>query len=186
MSTPIKHKNVKPHHEFAVPKEEFVEDGEFFEPKQGLWKYFSSLLISKKKIGDLNGKWATMFKVVILLIIVGVPTMMTWMTWVTSNIYAVQYYQSTTEGYAARIIDLETNMKILSRVESEISKLSTKMDNLPPPEWKRRIEILESGREVNSANIVTLKDNNTSEHSNILLILKEINTKLEFLDGKQP
>jgi hypothetical protein len=186
MSTPIKHKNVKPHHEFAVPKEEFIEDGEFFEPKQGLWKYFSSLLISKKKIGELNGKWATMFKFVILLVIVGIPTMMTWMTWVTSNIYSSQYHQSTTEGYAARIIDLETSMKILSRVEVEISKLSTKIDNLPHPEWKRRIEILEQGRQENAAHITELDKNNSTEHSSILIILKEINTKLEFLDGKQP
>jgi hypothetical protein len=184
MSTPVKHKNVKPHHEFSAPKDEFVEDGEFFEPKQGLWKYFSSLLISKKKIGDLNGKWATMFKIVILISIIGVPTMLSWMTWVTSNIYAAQYHQTLTEGYAARIIDLETNMKILSRVESEIGKLSVKMDNLPPPEWKRRIEILEAGRETNAEHIIALDKNNSTEHSNILVILKEINTKLEFMDNK--
>jgi hypothetical protein len=58
------------------------------------------------------------------------------------------------------------------------------MDNLPPPEWKRRIEILEAGRETNAEHIIALDKNNSTEHSNILVILKEINTKLEFMDNK--
>jgi hypothetical protein len=186
MTTQTKHKNVKPHNEFSVPKEEFVEDGEFFEPKQSLWRYLSSFLVSKKKIGELNGKWATLFKFVLLLIIIGVPTLFAWMTWVTSNIYASQYHQLVTQSQEGRMIELETNMKILERVETEISKLSIKMDNLPPPDWRRRVEILEEGRETNAKKIDALDKNNTTQHTDIQLILKEINTKMDYWDEKYP
>jgi hypothetical protein len=183
VNTPTKHKTHTPQKEDST---QFVEDQEFFEPKLSLWKHFTSIFVSKKKIGELNGKWAFMFKFVILFVVIGGPTVLGWMTWVNNSLYAMQAYQITTQSHEQRIAELESSMKILARVEVEISRISTKMDNLPPPDWRRRIEILEDGREQNAVKIETLDTNNTTQHSDITVMLKEINTKLEFLTKGNP
>ena len=170
-------------HNYIVPDDELIDEEdlveEILEPKTGFWHSIKRLFISDKKIGDLNGKWAAMLKMVLVIIILIVPTFFAWATWVTNEIFAAKYHRSQTENFGTRLVELETNFKILSRVEAEINKISTKVETLPPPEWRRRIEILETHDAVLDKNLNTLEDANSDGHAKILILLEGIKTKVE-------
>ncbi len=170
-------------HTFVVPDDELIENEdiveEILEPKTGFWHGIKTLFVSDKKIGELNGKWAAMLKMVLVIAILTVPTFFAWATWVTNEIFAAKYHRNQTEDFSTRIVELETNLKILTRVENEINKISDKVETLPPPEWRRRIEILENHDTTIDNKLNTLENTNNEGHAKILILLEGIKTKVE-------
>jgi hypothetical protein len=78
-------------------------------------------------------------------------------------------------------------MRILERVEKEINKIGIKVDDFPPPEWRRRIDVLESVTDKVNTKLETIDKNNSSEHHSITLLVESIKTKLDLIsNGKQP
>jgi len=108
--------------------------------------------MSGQRIGELNGRWAMLLKVTL----VGIPCLTSlflasfipWAVWVTGNIYT-----------SRQIVEVVRTM------QSESKAIDTRIDNLPPEEWKARIRVLEEDGKQN------LKD-----HQTIIISLEQIKT----------
>jgi hypothetical protein len=155
------------------------------EPKIGifhmLYRFFSSLFISKHKVGELNGRWAALFKITLVLIILGVPTFFAWATWITNETFASKYHRIQTENFEDRINCLEKDVQVLSRIDLELAKISTKIENLPPPDWRRRIELLEISQNDEQKRLLENNKENQDQHSRILILLEGLKTTVEVL-----
>ena len=166
-----------------IKKDEAFDD--IIEPKIGFFnsicKFINNMLSSNKKIGDLNGKWAGLFKFVLILCILVIPSFFTWASWVTAEVFASKYSRNHIEHFEERIVDLEANSKLLSRVENELIKISNKVDDLPPPDWKRRIEILENQRAIDETRTIEQYKANQDDHNKILILLEGIKAKIELI-----
>ena len=108
--------------------------------------------MSGTRIGDMNGRWAMLLKVTL----VGIPCLTSlflasfipWAVWVTGNIYT-----------SRQIVEVVRTMQL------EAKTIDTRIDNLPPEEWKARIRVLEDDSKQN------LKD-----HQMIIISLEQIKT----------
>ena len=171
-----------------------TEDTIVKQPKKHnkILKFIKGIFISDKKIGELNGKWAALFKA---CMIVG----MSWCIWVTSVIYQSSYHMDGSSNYEQRLDTLEIiattevdNLhELQARVETHYTHMTEAIDALPPPEWQHRIESVENDFKSVEADIkqissdVTKVDKqNTAEHNEILISLEGISTILEFLKTK--
>ena len=142
-----------------------IEEGIIEEPKKGLLNWINNFVTSNKSIGQLNGKWASAFKLLIMLSFLCIPTFFAWATWVTTTTWN------------------NTNA---------ITNIATYVEHLPPPEgctpsadWRRRIEVLENNCIMYTKEIIQLDRTNATEHSQILILLEGIKTKLELISDKQ-
>lgn len=140
----------------------------FVEPKKGILRWFFGLFISDKKIGELNGRWAALFKLVLFIVVVSVPTAITWMLWVTSNIYASQYHIERCDNYEQRLIDLEKTDVSRADLSRQMQVLSDKIETFPNAEWKRRVEFLEQKIETLAIKTNELDKVNSTEHTHII------------------
>lgn len=151
---------------------------DILEPKKGLFKWFLRLFKSDKKIGELNGHWAALFKIILFMLLVSIPTFFTWMVWVTNSIYASQYHISDTEKFEQRITELEKTDMTRADLASKIDRLTGRLDTSSPDELKRRVELLEQSFTNLTTKTVELDKNNVADHSKIIttldLILKEL------------
>jgi hypothetical protein len=141
----------------------------------------NKILLSDKKIGELNGKWATLFKTFLMLSFITFPTFLAWGTWVTKNTFEMCNHLEDTAHFNQRLTNFESNVKIIERMESQINRISDKVETLPPPEWRRRIEILETEYAKISTEMKALDKINAAEHSQMLILLESIKTKLDLL-----
>lgn len=123
-------------------------------------RFVGDVFSTDKKIGDLNGKWAVLLKIVVLTGGIITPLLLTWTVWVTSNIFATQHHVYDTHDFRQRIVHIE---KVLESTPERIQS--------------NKIELQELKREVKAVN-----DNNTSDHQDILIQLSKIQTKLELLN----
>jgi hypothetical protein len=169
------------HYKHHIIVDDELIDEELLEPKQGLFTKLSSLITSDKKVGELNGKWATLFKVVLIVCILVIPTLLGWATWVTTEVFSYRSHADATTGFDERITKLENATSAIARIEKQIDTITTKIDALPPPEWKRRIEILESQYTTISNQLDAVDKTNTSEHGQILVLLEGIKTKVDMI-----
>jgi len=138
------------------------------EPKKGLMScffgFFSDLFTSDKKIGELNGKWAFMLKVVLMLLFVSIPTFFAWGTWVTTSIFE----QSTS----------------IQRLQDKTGTLPPITGCIPSEDWRRRIELMETKSDLLSNYTASVDKQNAEDHSRILILLENIKTKVEMLTDK--
>lgn len=143
-------------------KKHFKEDDitDFVEPKKGFMTWLYGFFVSDKKIGELNGKWAALFKAVLFSLVFVIPTLFTWMIWVTTHVYASQYHIENTVDIEDRIVELEKTDAARSDVMRKIEKMEQQLYSLE-----------------NSV-IPNLDKQNSTEHAKILttleLILKEV------------
>lgn len=155
-------------HHYQVLKDEDLED--IIEPKIGVWHWFKSLFKSDKRIGELNGRWAALFKFVLLMLFLIIPVIGSWGVWITKQVMASQFHAQQTEGYEQRISTLE---KFCER-----NTVSTvQIDN--------RISKLENISEVQSEKFDIFKQNNATEHGQILVLLESMKVTLDILKHKE-
>ncbi len=119
--------------------------------------------ISKPKshrIGDMNGKYAILFKVALwaipLMIGIGTP----WVIWVTAETFHNRYFREQGSRFTP-----EDNMKSETKLRNEflleIKNLERVISKLPPPEWKQKIhemEITQRNMEKNQAVIIAAQE----------------------------
>lgn len=148
-----------------------------------LFNIIKSPFSREKKIGDLNGKWAVAFKLVLISIIMTVPTFFAWATWVTNGIYNSNNHICTTNEmeYEHRLKELEKQAMVSSRLESHLEKIGTKIDQLPHPEWRRRVEVLENQYKEIKTEIKQNNSSNNLDHQQIFILLESIKTTLELI-----
>jgi hypothetical protein len=142
-------------------KQPINKDLDITDPKKGLMNcfsgFFKDLFKSENKIGELNGKWAFMLKVVLMLLFVSIPTFFAWGTWVTTSIF-------------------EQN--------TAIQRLQDKTTQLPPEDWRRRIEMVEIQTITTSDYTRNIDKQNSENHAKILILLENIKTKVEMMTSK--
>lgn len=158
------------------------------EPKIGFFhtlsEFLGGIFHSKHKVGELNGKWAALFKMVLVLVVLIIPTFFAWATWVTNETFATKYHRLQTDDFENRISDLESNIKLLNRVELELSRIFNKIDSWPTEDWRRRIDILETNQTEASNKLDYSNQKNQDEHNKILVLLEGIKTTVDILKQK--
>ena len=80
-----------------------------------------------------------------------------------------------------RLDKLEQQAVISSKLESHLEKISNKIDSLPPPDWRRRIELLETQFSETRKEVIAVDKKNTEDHQKISLLLESIKTKVDML-----
>lgn len=122
-------------------------------------KFVSEVLNTNKPIGELNGKWAVMLKLTILIVSILLPFLMTWGIWVTAHVYSSRHHIISTSSFRNRLVETE---KIANQMVHEISKLE--------------YEYLQLRKSLKAIN-----ESNATDHEIIMVQLSKIQTKLEIL-----
>ena len=126
--------------------------------------FFGKLILSDKKIGDLNGKWAAAFKILIILLFLSIPTVIMWGTWITNKAYNLESHIELTEDYGPRLQHLEKKAHEADLRDVRINNIEHKVDKT-------------------GDDVVQLEKANATDHTSILVLLEQIKTKLElFMD----
>ena len=63
---------------------------------------------TRQPIGELNGRWALLLKVNLIAVPVLLSVVITWATWVTTRVFAVDTWQATATATHATKADLAT------------------------------------------------------------------------------
>ena len=89
------------------------------------------------------------------------------------------------ENIRGRVLGLtKPGVDSLSSIDTELSKITYKIDNLPPKEWRRRVEILETKEENLDETMNIINTKNIEDHSKILVLLEKITTTLDLIQEK--
>ena len=86
------------------------------------------LFHSDKKIGEMNGRWAALFRICMIVVILGIPSIGGWGLWLTRNAINTEYHLESTVRFEDRIDILEQNNVMLERVAEQIDKISKDVD----------------------------------------------------------
>jgi hypothetical protein len=143
--------------------------------KGAVGKFVSDVFSTEKRIGDLNGKWAVMLKLVVLFGTVIAPLLLTWAVWVTTNVYSSQYHRQSTAEFEARIAQMERQFVENKVVRDQLANIVSKLQRITPD----RIEDIEEDYSELKKDVKQMTNENTAQHQNILIQLSKIQTKLE-------
>ena len=122
---------------------------------------------SEKKIGEMNGRWAALFRICLVVVVLGIPSIGGWGLWLTRNAINTEYHLESTVRFEERIDILEQHNVMLERVEKQIEKISKDVDNLPPAEWRDIINNNTKNDADIKQRIIDLDKSNSAEHSKI-------------------
>lgn len=103
-----------------------------------------------KPIGQLNGPWAVLLKFALIMIPIMSAVSIPWVQWQTKEAYSSE----------------ETRL-IVDKLVDAVDTINRKFSELPPPEWRDRVRILESDAR-----------QNLEDHSDIKISLEQIKAKL--------
>lgn len=168
-----------------LPQDEQLND-ELLDPRKGLFNWcirlLKGLIHSEKKIGDMNGKWAALFRIVLVLVFLGIPALGTWTVWMTKGIWNSQRHIETTIEFENRIDLLEQNAVILERVDKAVSNISKEMrehnDGHPPDIQDRVDKNTDAVKDVKDS-VIQLDKTNTEQHNKIY---KELGDKVNQIE----
>lgn len=115
--------------------------------------------MNNKAIGELNGKWALLLKATLICIpvltTISLASFLPWSVWVTGNVYTACH-----------------TLTLVNRNSEDLKDIHSRIEQLPPKDWRDRIVVLENG----------LLQNN-KDHVNILISLEQIKSKLQVKDN---
>lgn len=97
-------------------------------------------VMSREKIGDINGPWAILFRITQILVPIAAITLIPWTIWVTSTMYAkeirivkLEMFAGVGPRYTAETAE-SLRLRIMSDVEiriaSSTTKIADRIDNL--------------------------------------------------------
>lgn len=97
-------------------------------------------VMSREKIGDINGPWAILFRITQILVPIAAITLIPWTIWVTSTMYAkeirivkLEMFAGVAPRYTAETAEA-LRLRIMSDVEIKIAsstgKIADRIDNL--------------------------------------------------------
>ena len=78
-----------------------------------------------KRIGELNGPWSFLLKLILVVLPIFIAIMIGWSTWVTNRIHGLEEKSAVTFQIVAQI---KTNTEMLQRHEREIAALQAQFD----------------------------------------------------------
>jgi hypothetical protein len=152
-----------------------IEDT-ILDPKKGIFDF----LKSKNSIGKLNGYWASLFKLILILTIIGVPTMFSWMVWATSENFANKYNRERTIDIVRTLESLHEDITGYQRnVSNGLQNITLNTTRLQ--ELEDRLNKLENEHQITQNKITGLDGKNTEEHTKVLVLLEAIKTKVDLM-----
>lgn len=168
--------------DITTPDTDIIED--MVDPQKGLLymivRFFKGLVHSDKKIGEMNGRWAALFRVVLVLLFFAIPAGGTWTMWVTRNIWNVERHVETTAEFESRIDFLEKSSMILERVDKRVEGIDADLKSRPnPTQVQEQIEENSEAVRGIQEDVLNLDRKNTSEHNDISADMKESLGKIE-------
>jgi len=99
----------------------------------------------RKTIGQINGPWAILLKVMLASYIPLMGSLLTWGIWITSETYANQYFRLQ----GARVTPAE--LRELER------RFEARFNALPPQDWRTRITTLESQQQAMFSTLIRIE-----------------------------
>lgn len=94
-------------------------------------------------IGNLNGRWAVLFKLMTMTYPVALGSLLGWGTWVTAKIFTLQ------DAAAHAMTDRDA--------AAMQAKLTEQIVAMPPPDWKARVIALETTQRDSYATLIEVK-----------------------------
>lgn len=148
-------------------KQDFTTDSIVY-TKKTLFDIIKGIFKSDKTIGELNGRWAAVFKICILLLFMLIPSLFGWGVWATSQINKARYETNIIYTYQEKSI--ADHRDRIREIENSVNKHSELVTRIPIIENR----ILEQEMKINN-----LDKKNSSDHAKIMTILEFIKAKVE-------
>ena len=117
----------------------------------------NSLFHSNRPIGELNGHWAALLKIILVAVPIMIPIFLTWAIWVTAAVFEGKYHLQASE--CASVVNADFHKEIKLR-------------------WKDTSQRLDALH----AKHATYDRNNSDEHADITIALQSIKTKLDTIN----
>lgn len=125
-------------------------------------------MTAPRKIGEMNGRWAALFKVVLVVVPTVNALFIPWAVWVTTNVWRSQDHMVHADELHMQIEKLITShTRDMEVVRQELKEVDRRMDELPSAVWREKIATLE----------LDMKQN-ASDHTQIKVALEQIKAKL--------
>jgi len=90
-------------------------------------------------IGQLNGWWAHLLKVTLVMFPVFMTAVLSWGTWATTEIMSSKYFRE----YGPRFTRQQGDA-MEARLGNRIGDIESRFNTLPPADWRNRILSLEA------------------------------------------
>jgi hypothetical protein len=125
-----------------------------------------------QRVGDLNGKWAFMFKTGVVVLPVINACFLPWAIWVTTTLWDCSAAAKDGDKVLSRIdLVCKEHQADMAFMRAEFKEVDQRLDGQPPEVWKQKIGSIEADMRRNS-----------DEHANIMVSLEVIKQRL----GVQP
>ena len=156
----------------------------------------SKILKSDKKIGELNGKWAAAFKILIIIAFISMPIGITWATWITNRSYNQEHYILVMTDNMSKLSQSMTKLTDVAQEallwQKRIVDLENEVAELPPDDFELKVDTIEknversrismiSYHQSSTAAIAEIDRENNKDHATILVALEGIKTKLDLV-----
>jgi len=98
-----------------------------------------------QRVGDLNGKWAFMFKAGVVILPVINACFLPWAIWVTTTLWDCSAAIKDGDKIVDRIeVICKEHQVDMAVVRSEFKEVDQRLDGQPPKVWQDRISSIES------------------------------------------
>ena len=117
-----------------------------------------------QRVGDLNGKWAFMFKTGVVILPIINACFIPWAIWVTTTLWDCSAAIKDGDKIVDRIeLICKEHQADMAFMRSEFKEVDQRLDGQPPDIWKQKIASIESDLRRNS-----------DEHAQIMVSLEVI------------
>jgi hypothetical protein len=125
-------------------------------------------MVAATRIGDMNARWALLFKMVMVLIPAVNCLFIPWAVWVTTHVWEATTHmrQESEVGESIKSICAE-HRRDMETIRLDLRELDRRVMDSPPEIWKAKIGVLEADIR-----------QNTADHAKILISLELIKQKL--------
>ena len=129
----------------------------------------------EKKIGEMNGRWAILFKTVLVVIPVVNAMFIPWAVWVTTTLWEANFKVEQFQQISNEITRLvDQHQKDSVEFRQELKEIDARLDDAPPAVWKDRILALEADSRRNAEDHLKILLNQERQ----IMSLEQIQQKL--------
>jgi hypothetical protein len=127
-----------------------------------------------KRIGEMNGRWAMLFKSALVIIPVVNALFLPWAVWVTTTLWDANSNVKQFKEVAVKIDSIfEEHRRDMDFMRKELKEVDARIDDMPPTVWKAKITQLEVGMEKNS-----------DDHTKLLIGQEKISASIDSIKEK--
>lgn len=107
-----------------------------------------------KKIGEINGRWALLFKGALVLVPLSIPLLV----WLVSSAWASNDHIGHADQLTAQIEKiLEIHARDMELLRVELKEIDRRLDDMPPSVWRDKITSLEAEMRLNAEDHTQIK-----------------------------